>query len=100
MKEKDKLIDFPGYDPTLEHLPFPPSQEDYKNARQSDEIGVVGSHLQGEAPPPYNETYVAEVPTPDPAQTTPGQPNIRDIDAPELTPEQLKALSPGNDLKE
>lgn len=100
MKDPKKLIDFPKYDPSIEHLPFPPSKKDYKNAAHSDEIGVAGRYVDIAPQAPYSDTYCAEAPTPDPSQTEPGQPDIRDIDNDAVTDEQLKALSPNPELKE
>lgn len=92
--DKNKMVDYPDYDPDR-RVPFPP-EEDAKtpfgtpNTRQ-DEPQPKGA--------PYHQTYQSEWPTPDPSQTTPGAPNLRDPDTrlPEDT--DLSKLSPDIDLK-
>lgn len=35
MKDKNGAVDFPGYDPEIKHLPFPPTGQDYEEAKRT-----------------------------------------------------------------
>lgn len=89
-KDGEHLIDFPGYEPG-KRVPFPPSG--------------AGDYLEGELkrqPPEkegenYYEHYDPDPRTPQPANTTPGAPDLSDT-ATRLTDEEAKRLSPDVNL--
>ncbi|MDL2324282.1 hypothetical protein LJC61_03920 [Ruminococcaceae bacterium OttesenSCG-928-A16] len=87
MKKERGLIDVPGFDPD-EKVAFPPTEPEHRTKQQPPPAGVKPTGK------PYDATYVPEWPTADPAQTTPGAPNIRNIDEAMPTEEELKRLSP------
>ena len=93
--KKDKMVDFPQYDPERK-VPWPPP---------ADAKAPYGepSPVKEEAAPdkkPYHQDYPSETPTPDPSQTTPGAPNLRDPDTRLPDGEDLSKYSPDIDLKE
>lgn len=99
MKDKNSLVDFDQYDPNLKRVPFPPTQQDYEEAAKKPP--PPDASLQpGEVARPYNETYVPHAPAPDPSQTTPGAPDIRDPDTPAPSAEEMERLNKSVDLKE
>ncbi|NLW79292.1 MAG: hypothetical protein GXY32_07785 [Ruminococcaceae bacterium] len=89
MADKDKMVDFPEYDPNA-RVPWPP-----KPGSESP-FGKKPVRKEEEKPEkkPYYETYDPDPPTADPSQTKPGAPDIRDPDTrlPEGT--DLGELSP------
>lgn len=95
MADKNKMVDFPDYNPDA-RVPFPPQPGDETPFGKSK---PRKEQEQGEKQP-YYETYAPDPPTPDPSQTTPGAPDIRDPATKNLSEEQLKDLSPNIDLKE
>lgn len=74
MSKKRELIDMPGYE-AGQKVAFPPTQEE-------DYMPRAPRDMPDEMPrkEPYTHTYEPETPAPDPSQTTPGAPDIRDPD--------------------
>ena len=87
--KKDKMVDFPQYDPDR-RVPFPPppgSESPFGQARPKKDAPAP------EAKRPYYEDYDPDPPSPDPSQTTPGAPDIRDIGT-QVPDGELPGLSP------
>lgn len=99
MKDKEKMVDFDHYAPNLQRVPFPPAEGDYEQAAQNPPPPNA-SLKSGEVPLPYTQTYTPDAPAPDPSQTTPGAPNIRDPQTPMPSNEEIDALNKSANLKE
>lgn len=95
MANKDKMVDFPGYDPNAK-VPFPPGKE------PSSPFGKTPQRPPKDAPKktPLYENYNPDPPAPDPSQTVPGMPDVRDPDTRLADEADLGVLSPDVDLKE
>lgn len=98
MPEKDKMVDFPAYDPEA-RVPFPPEPA----AEKSSPFGKTPARKAPDSPKkqPYYENYSPDPPAPDPSQTSPGMPDVRDPGTRlGAGGEDLAALSPDVDLTE
>ncbi|MDL2219005.1 hypothetical protein LJC04_01525 [Ruminococcaceae bacterium OttesenSCG-928-O06] len=93
-EKKDKMVDFPEYDPDR-RVPFPPP------ADAKSPFGTPNTRKEAEAPkgPPYHQTYDPDPVTPDPSQTTPGAVDIRDPNARLPEDADLSKYSPDVELK-
>lgn len=94
MANKDKMVDYPGYDPDA-RIPFPPGPGASPFGKSTPRKPEPKPEKK-----PYYETYDADLPAPDPSQTTPGAPDIRDPDTRLEGDADLGKLSPDVDLKE
>ncbi len=124
MADKNKMVDFPQYNPD-ERVPFPPPDPGAVTQRAREacaaEFDTQGLNTYAVAPDdargenalenaqkkpeeakekPFYERYDPDPSAPDPSQTRPGEPDIRDPET--RLPEgfDLQSLSPDVDLKE
>ena len=97
MSNREKSIDAPNYDPNLKHVPFPPNEEDYRQAREDLD---AGRYEEKAVPPkaPLSDNYQPDAPAPDPSQTRPGATDIRDPGARLKPGEDASSMSPDVNL--
>lgn len=81
-----------AFEPDLQHLPFPPTGEDYAAARKAAE--VPGAEKKAPEKPRYSDHYTPDPASPDPSQTQPGATDIRRPGAVLKEGETVEALSP------
>lgn len=98
MAKKDKMVDFPEYDPHAK-VPFPPGP---KAQAPASPFGKTPARREKQAPEkqPYYQNYTPDPPAPDPSQTVPGMPDVRDPATKLPEGADLGKLSPDVDLKE
>ena len=96
MAQKDKMVDFPEYDPSAK-VSFPPGPQ----PTAKSPFGKTPARKEKQSPEkqPYYQNYNPDPPAPDPSQTVPGMPDVRDPATKLPNGTDLDKLSPDVDLK-
>lgn len=88
MPEKNKMVDFPDYDPD-KRVPFPPGGSPFGQTPPQKRTPEEPQQKK-----PFYEEYDPDPVTPDPSQTTPGAIDIRDPHAKPPSDDELGKYSP------